>query len=299
MANRKSTLKRALFLHIQKTAGSTVVDLARFAYGSNNFMSHGDYLSPSPEVAFEGFDEISGLGARLRVPDRQFSKYQDIAFVSGHFGYDFAKSLMPGRYSFTFLRNPIERILSFYYFCKTQDPKQYEIYALVQKLTLEQFLMLGLERPEIQSFIWNHQTLQLADGWGSSNTRKLLCFSPEEILDLAIRHLDDFSYIGFAETFEEDRDHILKALGIAPPKNKIVSNANSGRPTARDLPATTLNLLDELTHMDKALYKAAWQRKESFNLCDEPTHMEGKLYEVAWQRKVFFEKYFKRWLRFK
>ena len=81
----------------------------------------------------------------------------------------------------------------------------------------------------------------------------ILSFSPEEILELAIGHLDDFFYIGFAESFEEDRDHILKALGIDPPKEKIVSNANPGRPTARDLPASTLELLDELTHLDRII----------------------------------------------
>ena len=263
-------------------------------------MSHGDYLSPTPEVAFEAFDEISGVGARLPVAEGVSGKYRDIAFVSGHFGFDFAKPLMSGRYSFTFLRDPIERILSYYYFCKTRDPKEYEIYRLVQELTLNQFLMLGLERPAIKSFIWNNQTLQLADGYGSSNKRNILSFSPEEILELAIRHLDDFSYIGFAETFEEDRDHILKALGIVPPPNKIVSNANPGRPTARDLPASTIKLLDELTHLDRALYKAAWQRKDSLSLSDELTNIDGELYNVAWQRKdSFFEKYFKRWLPFK
>ena len=34
----------ALFLHIQKTAGSSIVDLARLAYGSDKVISHGDYL---------------------------------------------------------------------------------------------------------------------------------------------------------------------------------------------------------------------------------------------------------------
>ena len=83
------------------------------------------------------------------------------------------------------------------------------------------------------------------------------------MLELAIRHLDEFSYIGFAETFEEDRDHVLKALGIVPPLEKIVSNANPERPTAKDLPPSTLKLLDELTQLDRAVYKEAWSQKEA------------------------------------
>lgn len=37
-------LKPAVFVHIQKTAGTTIVALVRSAYGSHNVMSHGDYL---------------------------------------------------------------------------------------------------------------------------------------------------------------------------------------------------------------------------------------------------------------
>jgi len=133
--------------------------------------------------------------------------------------------------------------------------------------------MLGLERLSIKTRIWNNLTWQLAHGYGNSKGQDISSFSPEEMLELAIRHLDEFSYIGFAETFEEDRDHILKALGIVPPQEKIVSNANPGRPTVKDLPPSTLKLLDELTHLDRVLYEVAWSRKHSF-----------------------FEKYFKRYL---
>ena len=72
---------------------------------------------------------------------------------------------MPGRYSFTFLRDP-SREFSYYYYCKTRDPKEYKIYALTQELTLDQFLMLGLERPDVKACIWNNQTWQLANGYG-------------------------------------------------------------------------------------------------------------------------------------
>jgi len=55
----------------------------------------------------------------------------------------------------------------------------------------------------------------------------------------------------------------LKALGFTPPLEKIVSNANPGRPTAKDLPPSTLKLLDELTQLDRILYKEAWSQKEA------------------------------------
>jgi len=274
VAYRKSKPKRALFLHIQKTAGSSIVSLARPAYGLEEVLSHGDYLSDGQKLTLNKEDSISTKSREFSVSENGAAKYRHIHFISGHFGFDFAKPLLNERYSFTFLRNPIERILSHYYFLLTRDPQQYKTYALAQSLTLDQFLMLGLEDPSIKTRIWNNLTWQLAHGYGNSDGRNISSFSPEKMLELAIRHLGEFSYIGFAETFEKDRDHILKALGIAPPLEKIVSNANPERPTAKDLPATTLKLLKELTHLDRALYTVAWHRKNSF-----------------------FEKYFKRYLR--
>ncbi len=261
-------LKPALFLHIQKTAGSSIVDLARLNYGSDEVASHGDYL-----IGWQNKELDKIVDARGQAPE-DFSKKP---FVSGHFGYDFARHLMAGRYSFTFLRDPIERILSYYYFCKTRDPEEFEIYALAQELSLDQFLRSGLERPSVKACIWNNQTWQLANGYGNLNGRNLLSFSPDNLLKLAIQHLGKFSYIGFSETFETDRDHILSALGIDPPEEKIVSNANPDRPTAKDMPPSSLKLLHELTELDRALYKAAWSRKHSFlNKIIDRLHVYGR-----------------------
>lgn len=293
MNSKVKNYRSAIFLHIQKTAGSSIVDIARKAYGSDQVVSHGDYLSPPKNL--DSIVDISRLTSGSNQPrsyiDNIFpSKNLDSIvdargvepnyfcnrrFISGHFGYDFAKVLMKTRYSFTFLRDPTERILSFYYFCKTRDPNQFEIYALAQQLSLNDFLTMGLERPGVKACIWNNQAWQLANGYGHLNGRNILSFSDEEILALAIQHLDDFSYIGFAETFEKDRDHILKALRTVPPKEKIVSNANPNRPTANDLPLSSLKLLNELTHLDSALYNIAWRRK-SF-LLEKPFKLVRKL----------------------
>ncbi len=124
---------------------------------------------------------------------------------------------------------------------------------------------MGLTEPEIKACIWNNQAWQLAHGYGNSNGKNISSFSAYELLELAIQHLDEFSYIGFAETFEEDRNHILKAIGITPPLENIVINANPGRPTVKDLPPSTLRILDELTHLDRALYEVAWNRNKTIH----------------------------------
>jgi hypothetical protein len=60
----------------------------------------------------------------------------------------------------------------------------------------------GFTDPDIKAHIWNHQVSQLADEWGASSN---LTLKDDELLELAMRHLNEFSYVGFTETFEKDQ----------------------------------------------------------------------------------------------
>lgn len=249
-----SAPKPAIFMHIQKTAGTSIVDIVRGHYGSQNVCSHGDHL--------QGFNEFP-LKDKFFTHKSVLDQLGHLHFISGHFGYDFLKPFIKDRFSFTFLRDPIERILSFYFFCKSRNPEEFSIYRLVQEVSLDEFLERALSAPDVKACIWNTQTWQLASGYGNSQGYTVSCLSAEEMLELALIHLDEFSYVGFSETFEKDRDRILKGLNIPSPAERVVSNSNPNRPVVSDLPSSTITLLHELTHLDRALYEKAWSRKNS------------------------------------
>jgi Sulfotransferase family len=243
-------LKPAVFLHIQKTAGTSIVSITKQLYGNKNFISHGDFCLDSSGVRLSDVEIFQPENYRRRLGNK--------LFISGHFGYDFAKEFMEDRYSFTFLRDPVERLLSYYYFCKTRIPNEFRMYELAQRLTLDEFLELGLTNPESRSHLWNHQVSQLATGWGSASN---VVLTDEELLELAIQHLDEFSYVGFTETFEEDKATILKDIGITIPVGNHKFNTNLGRPLFDGLPTSSKKLLLELTELDRVLYETAWSRK--------------------------------------
>ena len=221
----------AVFLHIQKTAGTSIVNTARRYYGE--ITSHGDCWGHRPE------------------------EFNDVRFVSGHIGYDFVKSLIPSRYSFVFLRNPVERVLSLYYFCRTRDPDEFPIYGKASELDLEGFLKAGFTDPVVRNNIWNNQVWQLAHGYANLDKRQINDFEPGHLLELATAHLEQFSYIGFTETFAEDRIAVLKGLGLPLTEECDVVNSNPGRPTAKDFSSNALKLLGQLTHLDQLLYDKA------------------------------------------
>ncbi len=118
-----------------------------------------------------------------------------------------------------------------------------------------------MERPEVKSLVWNNQVWQLACGFGNSQYLDSSFFAPDELLRLAIKHLDDFSYVGFTETFDEDRERILLDLGVISPRVNYTSNSTPRRPTSKNLPRSTLELLGQFTQLDQVLYQEAWERR--------------------------------------
>ena len=232
-----------LFQHIQKTAGTALVDSLRPYYGAS-MITHGDFIGHEPR------------------------EFHDLLFVSGHFGHAWARDLMPGRFTFTFLRDPVERVLSFYHFCRAQDSAAFNTYTRARELELAEFVAAAAEDALIRKNICNNQAWQLAHGYilrrGYSVPDELEIgdMTPADVLALAIEHLGEFSHVGFAETFAEDRGVIMEALRLPPPAVAAAAiNSTLGRPRRDDLPRRTLALIREVTGLDQAVYEFALRQR--------------------------------------
>lgn len=223
----------AVFLHIQKTAGTSIIKTAKRHY-KGSIIYHAKYVG------------------------RDLSDLDDIAFLSGHFGFSFVERFLHNRYSFTFLRNPIDRVLSLYYFCRKQKINEYPIYRLARTLNIEAFLLEGLKPGWVRTHICNHQVWSLAVGWGNEMGKEIDDFEERELLDLATEHLERLTFVGFVESFEADSAIILKSLGISAPQRMLVANSTPNRPGLNELSAEALALVNELTHLDQIFYEKAW-----------------------------------------
>lgn len=238
-------LQSALFLHIQKTAGTSIQEMARGLYGNENVISHGDYLTLK-------HDECTA-----------------VPFISGHFSYEFARPLMGGRYSFTFLRDPVDRLISLYTFCAAQCPSLHPLYAAANGRKLHDFLKL-VEKSAVsnqiplRSWLWNHQMWQLAYGHAAASRFEpdVSCddFSPGTLLEMAKHNLKKFDYVGFVETFDQDAISIFRALGSTEPRPQK-SNVGREKPLVAKLSTETKALLESCTELDRELYNYAWERR--------------------------------------
>lgn len=227
-----------LFLHIAKTAGTSIVHYFRQRLPAQSICSHGDFLQyPAGRMQFQ-------------------DKLLEHQFISGHFGYRHVAGLLPDCYSFTFLRDPVDRVLSFYNFCQHADMQQrFPVARAARELGLDGFVSSTL--PEVSEILDNQQVWQLAAMYWREDRQVLARLPAEELLAMAVEHLAQFNHVGLLDSFDADFSHILDDLGISgtsPQKRQFASRVPLGR---EQLSSEALATLEERLELDHRLVTAA------------------------------------------
>lgn len=223
-----STGKEAvIFLHLPKTAGTTLNRLIEWEYPISEMYS----VDP---VLFEW------SYARLRnLPQRRLRKTR---IFKGHMLFGLHEVLPQPATYITVLRDPVERVLSAFYFMRG-----YKLHPLYWKLrrnkwTLEEYVERST-RDNVQCKIIANAHYHLP--------------CTQEIMDRALNHLDHyFSVIGLSERFEESLALMKLRFGWQL-KSYSAFNVTRSRPKRQDLPQATLDLIAERNRFDVALYKHA------------------------------------------
>jgi hypothetical protein len=182
-------------------------------------------------------------------------------FVIGHFGYNFIEKLPEPMDTITFLRDPIDRVLSHYCYWRKLDLDQPGP-TLAKSLDLIGFLSCG--HPAVRCQIDNMQTWQLAASYHPPSRQKLSALSDEKLLELALQHLDNFTFVGFTETFDNSFRELCSLYGWTAPQNTPAVNKSDDRKTAAHLSKAELAAISGLTHLDAQLYRIAANKLNAF-----------------------------------
>jgi hypothetical protein len=163
-----------VFVHVPKTAGTTVLQILEREYGADALLTlydstFGDELSTLPAARLAGIRAVAG--------HFYFGVHQDTS--------------LPCRY-FTFLRDPVERIVSHYHFVRGQ-PDHY-LHGAATRLGLREYVeVCGGAEPN------NDQTRLLA---GRETASPDGTCTPE-MLSVAKRNLDRHDVVGLTEEFDQ------------------------------------------------------------------------------------------------
>lgn len=227
------------FVHITKTAGGTLHQLGVAQYRE-------DQVVRLSEDARDHPGQLADPDVRRRLDTAQF--------VSGHMPVDAEAWIGRPVQLLTMLRDPVERIVSHYYWmrdlAKRRNPARDQVRS---GATLADYV-----RSPALADVDNGQVRQLAGGMAYGAMPVDRAVTDEDIVR-AVTTLDRV-VVGIQGRFDESVDRICERLGWVVPERYKNRNVNPARPAITDLPRSYLAAVEDATEADRILYTAAVER---------------------------------------
>lgn len=247
-----------IFLHIPKTAGTTLNRIIEWQYSPLSIFTMDPYrIRATPE--------------RLRKLSEQ--RRRRLRVVRGHLYYGIHDALPQGATYMTMLRDPVARFFSSYYFIQRRPLHPMHRKVTTERIGVEDFIRLTPHR----------QNLQCSLIAGIKNDGKC----DERTLDKAKENLlNAFGAVGISERFEESLVLFSEIFGWEIPfyENRKVSK------TRPQIQAGAVELIREHNRLDLGLYEfgkklfeeslqkretAVKQRLEALRQLQKPGSMES------------------------
>lgn len=270
------TKKTIVFIHIQKTGGTSLQNMLIEAYGRKEvFGDHVDALyqySPSELSCYSVFQ--------------------------GHFNFDSLAYIPRQKLSTcTFFRDPKKRLYSLYHFWRAHEPSS--PHFPVEFVRANQHLIVPFFQEQQHLYspaTWNHMTWAIMGARQWQAWRQILRTAKtkdeaNELISTTMapairRRIQDFACIGLLEHYDASVTRLFRFLGKEPPKKirtdhsleKLTKTNPHFKKNMAKQPITTEldTLLDSLTQLDTIVYQEAVQifhsQQDNTHLSELTTH---------------------------
>ncbi len=231
------------FVHIPRTGGGSVTSAISNAYARaksvGNVQRNADRCHSTLQRIADELDAWSGRALADHIPYGLYARY-----------------LPPDTRYVTFLRNPVERVLSHYHFHARKRPEKLRTIwgredpaatvGEADDVSLEAGLARGIS-------IYNNFATRFL--WGAESLEDEL--SPDA-LERAKANLDRFSFVGVTERLDESLVLLGRVLGV--PLAGYHLRHVTERPKADAFPDTLIRQIEQHNALDIELYRIARER---------------------------------------
>jgi hypothetical protein len=233
--------ERLYFLHIEKTAGRSFSQLIE------SFYTPQDTLIVHPK-------RIEGIGQAELL---QYHLY------TGHYGYRFL-DLFPETKPIwvTMLRDPVDRVISNYYFWRQQAKLAIENEVELTRdiaLTLEYDLYTYLIRPITTPPVHNRQARYLFDDATTISEKFDQTLSDNILETIKQRLTEECTFLGITERYNESARLLYYTFGWRPYRmvHKKEINVTKDRPKINEIEPKIIDLIVEQNQLDIEIYQFA------------------------------------------
>ncbi|MDR3555234.1 MAG: sulfotransferase family 2 domain-containing protein [Syntrophobacteraceae bacterium] len=240
--------KTLIFLHLPKTAGTTLNSILDREYGKKRTL----VINGVPSQC------VSQLAA-MPIESRR-----DIMLLrGGHFSFGIHQLLPSATTYITILRDPVKRVVSnYYHVLETQWHPLYEKLTS-SRMSLEEYVTSGIA-PELD----NGQTRRIAGVEGIPFGQ-----CTESSLAEATANMDRyFSFVGLTEFFDESLIRMSDILGWRKRPIYVDKLRNKKKPPLISIPDKTIAIIRQLNDLDCRLYdqvRSQFEKTDSPEMIDE------------------------------
>lgn len=240
--NLQTILENLVFLHIPKAAGSTFIAILR-----NNFPDNICVLPILNKKLY--LDEFTGMSEKEKA---------SLKVLAGHVYYGIhEKFTFPENVKYvTFLRNPVDRIISHYHYAKREKNHYLHEEIVRNNYSLEDYLT-------------KLQVLEVDNG----QTRMISGINPEfgkcsqEMLDIAKLNLTHFLLAGITRDFDKGLV-LLKKKKVLNSIYYLKGNVTKGKKQGYDPESPVVKLIENYNQLDIQLFQYCKQLfNEELNNC--------------------------------
>jgi hypothetical protein len=233
--DRSDAIPKIAFVHIPRTGGTTLTRFLKDEYA--DYPAYSFYGSTTDIVATDAIEKFKHLSSKEK---------NSYFLLSGHFTYDFDSDLKDFRY-LTFIRDPVERLISYYFYILRERRHYLHPYVMQRRMKLESFLLSDL------SLELDNYQVRAISGAKFDNARDRVT---EVHLDSANHNLS-YRFFGFGllDRFDESLRRLSSALNWVQAECTI---SNVGDYKGRF--SLSKNIVDEVASRNKydiQLYQCA------------------------------------------